>query len=292
MALTLPPGKRCAAAFTFDVDGMIIWLGMMRMAGKGPLSRGEFGPRVGMPRILDMLDQYGVKATFFAPGHTARTHPQVFAEAVKRGHEVAAHSMYHLPREVHDSTPLEEKRRYLREQMEIIERVTGQQPRGFRATGDFGNDDIPKLLLEMGFLYDSSLMGDDFSPYRLRLGDKVEREEPYTIEFGQESPLIEFPWQWDLDDFVHFEFISYFLNPRSPWYAAAPLSSYKKVVEVFQANFDYMYRKVPGGLFHAVLHPQCCAKGQRLVFLEEVLRHVTSHQDVWVAPLIELAGAV
>ena len=94
-----------------------------------------------------------------------------------------------------------------------------------------------------------------------------------------------------MDDFPHFEFISYYLNPRKPWYAASPLSSYHKVKEVWEATFDYMCRRVPGGLFHLVLHPQCIGKGQRVVLLEEMLQLITSKADVWVAPLIDLAAA-
>ena len=289
MALRMPEGKKCAAALTFDVDGLIIWLGMMGIGSGGFLSRGEFGPRVGVPRILDLLDEFGVKATFFSPGHTARTFPDIIGECARRGHEVAAHSMYHLPHEVGDRTPLEEKRRYLVEQSDAVERATGARPRGFRSSGEWMSDEVPNLLLEMGFVYDSSFMGDDFSPYRLRVGDRVERGEPYTVEFGRESALLEFPWQWDMDDFPHFEFISYYLNPKRPWYAASPLSSYKKVKEVWEATFGYMYRRVPGGLFHLVMHPQCIGKGQRMVLLEEMLQLLTSKSDVWIAPLIDLA---
>lgn len=270
------------------MDGMIVWISM-RMVTKATLSRGEFGIRVGMPRILDLLDKYGIKATFFTPGHTAHTHPGIIAEAHKRGNEVAAHSMYHLPQEANDKTPLEEKRRYLKMQVEAIERATGEKPLGFRSSGDFLSDDMPNLLMEMGFVYDSSLMGDDFSPYKMRLGDKVLREEPYTIEFGQECPLLEFPWHWDQDDFPHFEFFSFYLNPRNPFYAATPLSSYKKVKEVWVGSFDWMYENVPGGLHHSVLHPQVSGRGQRIKFLEEVMQYITAKPDVWVAPLIDLA---
>jgi hypothetical protein len=221
MALRMPENKRCAACLTFDVDGLILWLGMMGARTGGVLSRGEFGLRVGLPRILDLLDEFGVKATFFWPGHSARTFPDSIAQCAHRGHEVATHSMYHLPQEVSDRTPLEEKRRYLSEQVELVERATGTRPQGFRSSGEWTSDDVPNLLMEMGFVYDSSFMGDDFSPYRLRIGDKVEREEPYTVEFGHESALLEFPWQWDLDDFPHFEFISYYLatekSRRSGW---------------------------------------------------------------------------
>ena len=67
-----PDGTRMAVCFCFDIDAMALWLGFFRSPTANPLSRGEFGPRVAMPRILDILDKYDIKATFFTPGHSAR----------------------------------------------------------------------------------------------------------------------------------------------------------------------------------------------------------------------------
>src|SRR3978361_1070354 len=60
-----------AVCLTFDFDTMAAWSGSFGASTPGILSRGEFGGRVGIYRILDTLDRYDIKATFFTPGYTA-----------------------------------------------------------------------------------------------------------------------------------------------------------------------------------------------------------------------------
>ncbi len=62
-----------------------------------PLSRGEYGARVGIWKVLDLLDRYGIPATFFVPAWTAETYPEQCKEIARRGHEVACHGHRHVP---------------------------------------------------------------------------------------------------------------------------------------------------------------------------------------------------
>ena len=71
-----------ACCLCFDFDALSLWLGLFRFTTANPLSRGEFGATVGVPRILELLDRYELKATFFVPGHTA----VVFPDAVRAIH--------------------------------------------------------------------------------------------------------------------------------------------------------------------------------------------------------------
>src|SRR5918999_631715 len=96
MAVEMPAGKRCAVCFTFDVDITSLWLACFRMTSINPLSRGEFGLQ-GLKRILDLFDKYGIKGTFYIPGHTALHHPEEMREIAERGHDIGSHGLYHQP---------------------------------------------------------------------------------------------------------------------------------------------------------------------------------------------------
>src|SRR5215472_3495146 len=99
MSIKMPPGKRFGVCFTFDVDVTSLWLGCFKFHTMNPLSRGEFGAQ-GLIRILDLLDKYGIKGTFYVPGHTALHYQDETKQIVKRGHEIGSHGMYHQPKEV------------------------------------------------------------------------------------------------------------------------------------------------------------------------------------------------
>jgi peptidoglycan/xylan/chitin deacetylase (PgdA/CDA1 family) len=230
-----------ACCLCFDFDALSLWLGLFRFTTANPLSRGEFGATVGVPRILDLLDRYELKATFFVPGHTAVVFPDAVRAIHARGHEVAAHSMYHAPYEVglamsgiEPATP-EQQRGYLEQQIEALEKLTGERPVGFRSPiGDWVGEHVPQYLIELGFTYDSSLQGHDFVPYRLRIGDTYQTEEPYEVHFGEPSSLLEIPLHWDTNDFAH--------------------SSSSGITSI---------RRTPGSRRHRSTHPRRCSRTSR-----------------------------
>ena len=84
---------RLTIALTFDHDA--ISSEVERGGGPVLISRGEFGPRVGVPRILDLLGRHRIAATFFVPGHTVVTFPDSVAAIVAAGHEVGCHGWAH-----------------------------------------------------------------------------------------------------------------------------------------------------------------------------------------------------
>src|SRR4029079_17518052 len=126
----MPEGKRMASCLCFDFDALSLWLGLFRFNTANPLSRGEFGATVAVPRILAVLEGHTLPATWFVPAHTAQVFPDAVRALADRGHEVAAHSMYHAPYEVGlamsgipPASP-DRQRGYIEEQTEILERGT------------------------------------------------------------------------------------------------------------------------------------------------------------------------
>ena len=297
-AVRTPDSKRMACCLCFDFDALSLWLGLFRFTTANPLSRGEFGATVGVPRILELLDRYELKATFFVPGHTAVVFPDAVRAIHARGHEVAAHSMYHAPYEVglamsgvEPATP-EQQRGYLEQQIEALEKLTGERPVGFRSPiGDWVGEHVPQYLIELGFTYDSSLQGHDFVPYRLRIGDTYQTEEPYEVHFGEPSSLLEIPLHWDTNDFAQFEFLGYYLNTENAWFSPSPFNTPSQVLENFSGSFDYCYQHVPGGVWNTILHPQACGRDMKMGWLERVIQHVYSHDDVWLTTMREATEA-
>ena len=75
---------------SFDFDALSVWLAYDRVT-PAMLNRGEYGARVGVPRILRLLEDRGVKATFFVPGHTVESFPAEAETILVAGHEIAHH---------------------------------------------------------------------------------------------------------------------------------------------------------------------------------------------------------
>lgn len=244
---------------SFDFDAISLWLGTFRMATPTPVSRGEYGARVGLPRVLGLLERMGVPATFFVPGHTAQTYPAEVRAIRAAGHELGAHGYLH---ERFPALEPEQEEQVLARSVSALVEVTGERPVGFRSPAwDFTPGTVERLLAH-GFRYDSSMMADDFRPYWCRAGDRAEPDGPFA--FGTDTELIELPVAWELDDFPYFHFSNYpYLNgTQSP----------QHVQSIWWQEFDYMHRNVPDGVFTLTLHPEIIGRGPRIEMLERLIR--------------------
>jgi peptidoglycan/xylan/chitin deacetylase (PgdA/CDA1 family) len=259
---------------SFDFDAMSSWI-FRGQTTPTPLSRGEYGARVGLPRVLELLDHFGIKATFFVPGHTADTWPHLVREIAARGHELGNHGYLHeAPASL---TPAAEREVILRGN-EAVERAGGVRPRGYRSPSWDLSPHTLDILRELGFVYDSSLMGDDFRLYWCRTGDVLHRDRGY--EFGPETELVEMPVHWILDDAPYF---NYSTTTRTG------LTPASQVYEIWQDEFDFMYDRVPGGVFTLTMHPQIIGRGHRILMLERLIRHMRARAGVRFATQIEVA---
>ena len=162
-----------------------------------------------------------------------------------------------------------------------IERLTGQKARGYRSPSWDLSDNTIDLLLAHGFLYDSSLMGADYWPYRARRGDRVALGEPYGQ--GKETTLVEMPISWSLDDFPHFEFI------RTPSSVLPGLQSARAVMQNWLDEFRYMQQSVDWGVLTYTMHPYVIGRGYRMLALEGLLKGLTAAGAVFMT--MEAAAA-
>jgi peptidoglycan/xylan/chitin deacetylase (PgdA/CDA1 family) len=278
MIETGPPNvgqPRISVALTFDFDAVSLWTATFRSESPSEVSRGEFGPEVGVPRILRLLRAAGVKATFFVPATTAQQFPDAVGAIVAAGHELGCHGDRH---EWLVRRSREEEAEIHQRAIDTLTSVTGARPVGFRAPGWDLSPHTIGLLEELGFAYDSSQFATDFTPYRARRGDIVER---YTWTPGEPSRVWEMPVSWELDDFP-----SFFTRPP----AFVPGRSIADVESAWLAEFDYAHREVPGGLFTLTMHPQIIGRGPRIEMLERLIATMSDYDDLQFTTLANVAS--
>jgi peptidoglycan/xylan/chitin deacetylase (PgdA/CDA1 family) len=259
-----PQGARCAVALSFDCDHETFALG----AGDetvGRLAWGEFGRRVGVPRILALLEKHGAPASFFCPAVAALVDPSETQRIAAAGHEIGIHGW------IHENTSLLDRateRELMLRARDTLARLSGREPVGHRAAQwDLSHHTIA-LVRELGLRYDSSLMAD---------------EEPYELLIdGTPSGLAEIPVEWLRDDAV------YFLFSRNP--ATRPHTTPEEVLRIFTREFDAAYED--GSVFQLVMHPFVIGYRSRIWILDELLRHAASRGRVWLTTHADLARHV
>jgi peptidoglycan-N-acetylglucosamine deacetylase len=264
---------------TFDFDAVSIWVSTFKQTTALPVSRGEYGARVGVPRILDLLAGKGIRATFFVPAHTATSFPAVTRRILEAGHEIASHGLCH---ESPVALTAGEEAQVLETSAKKLQTLLGSDfwPRGYRSPAWDLSDQSIAILEDHGYTYDSSLMADDFQPYRPRRGDKV---GPDAFVQGEESSLVELPVAWELDDYPYFHFASKPFNPG--------LRLTEDVRRLWQDEFDYCHRYVRDGVFTLTNHPEIIGRGPRILMLKQLIDHMQAQPGVTFSTASEAVAA-
>lgn len=260
--------KDVTVCFSYDFDAMSVWIANFRTESPNALSRGEFG-QVGAQRILDLLAEYDLKSTWFVPGHTIEAFPGECQRLVAEGHEVGHHGYCH---ENPARLELEKEQAILERGIALIKDLTGRAPRGYRSPAGSFSPHTLRLLIDHGFLYDSSMLGNDFTPYYCRDGIKAAIDTPY--DFGKSVDLVEMPFSWNLDDFPFFEYTS---SRRG---ISQGLADPARVYDVWAGDFEYLYTKLGKGVFILTMHPQVIGRGHRMLMLERFIKDLKSHGGV------------
>jgi peptidoglycan/xylan/chitin deacetylase (PgdA/CDA1 family) len=251
---------------TFDFDALSIWVSTFKLTSPTPLSRGEYGACVGLPRVLSVLAKHQVAATFFVPAHTAVSFPDEVRQIAKAGHEIACHGFVH---ESPVALTYDDEVSLLTRSEDVLAKVIGDRPVGYRSPAWDLSPNTMEILEKRGYLYDSSLMADDFVPYRPRRGDVV-TESGFTR--GTECNLIEFPVAWELDDYPYFQFMVKPINQglRDP----------VEVGRIWQGEFDYCHANIADGVFNLTNHPEIIGRGPRVAALDALIAHMKSRSGV------------
>lgn len=260
-AYVWPAGKCSAFCFTVDVDAESPLLWNLREqsahATIGQLEQRSYGPRVGIWRLLDLLQRHGIKASFFVPGIVAENHPELLPAFVERGHEVGLHGYFHeIVSQVSDA----EFTGALDASLEIFHRQVGITPKGFRSPAWEMTSHMISELVARG-LYDSSLSGFD---------------NPYTV-----GGVVEIPVQWALDDAVYFKFLG---GGVDKWAPSPP----GPVLEGWIDEWEMLHAE--GSVFMLTVHDWIAGRAYRIRLLEKLLERVLASPGAWVATVGELAA--
>jgi peptidoglycan-N-acetylglucosamine deacetylase len=259
-----PGGARCAVALSFDSDHET---NELRDGGKsiGRMSQGEYGSRVAVPRLLKLLREERIPASFFVPAVSALLHPEEQRQVIAEGHEIGLHGWIH---EMNSLVPEAAERDLHFRAADTLEKITGQRPVGMRTPSwDFSPATL-KIERELGLLYDSSLMADD-EPYEL-------------LENGEPTGIVELPVEWIRDDAVYFN-----MNRAT---GLRPYTPPPAVLDIFRREFDRAYAE--NGLFLLTMHPHIIGYRSRISVLEELIRHMKGHKGVWFATHADVARCV
>ncbi len=255
---------RHIVCLSFDFDAVSGWIASGQTTPT-PISRGEFGV-VGAARVLTLLEKHEIRATWFVPGVTIETYPDACNAIVEGGHEIAHHGWLHVaPAQL----TREQEEAGLVRANDAIQKLSGQPARGYRSPAWDLSPHTVELLLTHGFVYESSMMGHDYEPYRARSGDVMELDKP--VVFGAETPLIEMPISWTLDDYPHFELMR-----------GQGLRNAGGVLENWLDDFVYMTRITDWGVLTYTCHPFVIGRGHRMLMLERLILQLLERGAVFL----------
>lgn len=258
-----PGGFRAAVALTFDMDAESVMLAAdPALAERTSLmSHQRYGPVTGVPRLLWILAERGVKATFFIPGYSAERHPDAVTQVLEAGHEIGHHGYLH--EQLTGSSEADE-RRYLELGLKALDTVAGVRPAGYRAPWWETTERTLDLLAQYGFGYDSSLF---------------ERDVPYRIETPS-GPLVEVPVSWALDDWEKYAFWPGVTGSGLIERPSAVLENWWEEVQAYEAE---------GSCCVLTMHPFLSGRPARARALGALLDRILERPGLWVATLGEIA---
>ena len=262
-----PDGARCAVSITWDLDadsGLNYYHPDRAdtMVASQTLTR--YGPTISVPRLVELGRRFELKQTMFVPGWCIERYPEAVDLMAENGHELALHGYLH---ERPNEQSAEDELYWLERGLEAFKKHLGNSPTGWRAPSFAFSKHSLRYLIDKGFEYDSSLMGDDV---------------PYLLT-NQGDSLIELPTGWSLDDWPYYAYGRDF-NMTTP--IAAP----QRVLEVYRSEFDAAWEY--GGLWISVWHPFLSGRLARMRAVIELLDYMHEKGGVWFATTGEIADHV
>lgn len=280
--------KEILCAIGVDVDAVAGWLGSY--AGEDSpddISRGLFAGEVGSMRLLKLFDRFGIKTTWFIPGHSIETFPEQMKAVANAGHEIGIHGYSH---ENPIAMTREQEITVLDKCIDLVTKLSGKRPTGYVAPWWEFSNVTNELLLKKGIKYDHSLMNNDFHPFYVRVGDswtpidysKHPNEWMRPLVRGEETDLIDIPGSWYLDDLPPMMFIKSapnshgFVNPRD-------------IEQLWCDQFDWVYREYDYAVFTMTIHPDVSGRPQVLLMLERMYDYLSGHPGVKFCTFDEIA---
>jgi peptidoglycan/xylan/chitin deacetylase (PgdA/CDA1 family) len=272
-SLRWPQNARCAVVVTVDFnDEHGILTQEPRIAGREKsLSVWRYGAKRGVDRVLDALEEFDVRSSWFVPGRVAQTHAELVKRIDAKKHEIG-NSGYRC--EDFDTLALDAQKEAFRAGQAALEQVLGRRAQGFRSfTGNWAPG-FADFLRDEGVMWSSSWRGDDLPYFHLSDTD-VARTTP---------PLVELPLHYELEDEPYF---AYNLSPAVP-VGQPRIPSYREVLANWKHDFAAFHRF--GLCFVLRLHPEIIGTAGRIDVLRELLADMRTRDDIWFATGAEMAA--
>ncbi len=217
----------------------------------------DYGVQEGIPRLLDLFDKYGVKATSFMVGKAVDNNPELAREIVRRGHEPAAHGkewawQYQLSKD--------DEREWIRSVKQSIEKATGVTPLGYDCYWMRGSVHTLSLLQELGFIYHNN---------------DLSRDEPYVQQLNG-KPFVTMPYTIHMNDIGSYDF---------PGFSPADYEQQLK------DEFDQLYEEAATRrrMMLISFHDRISGHASRVRVIERFLKYVAQHDGIWYATKGEIA---
>lgn len=260
-----PNGKRIAIMMAFDIDGELLWLLRNDVNDKNIVnqSRGRYSTLQGVPRILKMLKEEGIKATFFTPAWMAERYPEVVTAIHDQGHEIGYHGWMHEAKDNY-----EEEKALMDKSDQIFRDLIGVIPVGHRAPEGDIYDFSLRLWHERGYIYSSNWRNSD-GPFIHQID-------------GKQIPLVELPKDSIFDDTAYD-----FYTEDEP--QRVGLKSGREMCQVWKDVFDALAEE--GRMINFVLHPQFIGRPGNIRPLRELIRYMKDN-GAWFATNEETARYV
>ncbi len=252
---------------SFDIDAETMWTARDPRNAERPIvmSQGAYGWKVGMPRILDLLGRYGLHVTFFVPGLVMEQRPAMVDAMLKAGHEIAHHSWSHA---WIVNLTLEQEREEMDRGIDIIQRMTGRKPVGYRSPAAEFSPHTLRMLAQYGFGYSSNYFDDD-SPYLHTNRRPAHRHRRVPLRVGARR------------------------RPVLPVLDHAARADHAGAVGGLRGLAAGVRRPLSRGpvLLWLAMHPRF-GRPSLITLLEELIRYILGHPRVWLARCDEVADAV
>lgn len=250
-----PDKKRIAVCLSFDIDAETLWLTRNEINHKHlvHMSRGLYAVKQGLPRILNMLEEENLKATFFTTAYTAEIHPDIIKYIAAQGHEIGYHGYLH---EVKDT--YEEENALMDKVDNIIRGLTGKRSVGVRMPDGIVHDFHKQLWLDRGMIYSSNWRNND---------------GPFLLEIdGREIPIVELPKDGIVDD---TSYNMYTLQHPEHYY----LRSGREMVQIWKDELDGLADE--GRMLNFVMHPQFIGRPGYVRALRDFI-HYAKENGAWI----------
>lgn len=265
-------GARSAFALGFDLDGETIWRNKTKTLPngssyiKGP-SIGKYGPKKGALRVLEILEEFSLKSTWFIPADIIREHPDVVDKILDKGHEIGHHGLDHTG-EYGDTFEAQKER--IEYCQDIFLKYTGRKALGFRPTGALLQETERWIYSEGGFVYSSAGISGESCGWYMVDGVPV---KAVNIPCRDEQ----------MDDYVQTVFNSY-----PAVLAGMPrIAPYDNAYRNWVHEIEGMVRRGNSG--STAFHPQIAGTPGRAVIFARFCEYLAGNPDVWCVPCIEIA---